>query len=49
LQDAASRNALSRFEASLKKKYPELLESFDEEALRDTDEVRELCEMIEAV
>ena len=49
LQDAVSRNALTRFEASLKKKYAEQLEGSDEADFRAIDEVKELCDMIEAV
>lgn len=50
LSDATSRNALSRFEAVLVKRYPEL-ESYDEEAFRadDREDTTELFGFIDDV
>lgn len=40
MSDAASRNAITRFEASLIKRYPEL-EGYDEDAFRGEGKVHE--------
>lgn len=49
--DASSRNALSRFETALQKRFPEILESFDEDTFRseDKEEVSELFGFIDDV
>ena len=47
--DAASRNALNRFDTSLLKKYPTELEGFDEDIFRgeNNDEVKALFDFID--
>lgn len=45
--DVASRNAVTRFENSLKKKYGELLGEMDEESLRIDAELKDAWEFID--
>jgi hypothetical protein len=45
--DVTSRNAVTRFENSLKKKYGELLEDMDDESLRLKDELKGVWEFID--
>lgn len=50
LSDAASRNALSRFEKSLIKHYPEQLEeAIDEDALREVEELESIWGVIDSL
>lgn len=51
LADAASRNALNRFDAAMLKKYPTELEGFDEEAFaaEEREEIKELVAFVDAV
>lgn len=45
--DVASRNAVTRFENGLKKKYGELLGEMDEESLRINGDLKEVWEFID--
>lgn len=45
--DVTSRNAVTRFENSLKKKYGELLEEMDDEAARLNSELKDAWEFID--
>lgn len=47
--DAASRNALTKFSASLTKKYPEQMEGFSEDALRGEVEYQEELDFIDDI
>ncbi|KAK4686707.1 condensin complex subunit 3, partial [Tremellales sp. Uapishka_1] len=51
LADATSKNALSKFQAGINKKYATIVESFDEEAFRADEraEIQELCEIVDEV
>lgn len=41
LADASSRNALARFDTAIQKKYPEILNGFNEDTFRGVGEERE--------
>jgi hypothetical protein len=51
LADASSRNSLARFDTVIQKKYPEILDGFNEDVFRGEDrgEVRELFGFIDDV
>ena len=49
IEDAASRNALTRFEKSLVKRYPEALEEIDEEALRAAEALTPMWDIIDGL
>lgn len=47
IADTTSRNAITRFDNSLKKKYGELLGDMDEEELRISEDMRDLWSFID--
>lgn len=51
MADASSRNAISRFESALQKRFPEVLDAFDEDKFRseEREEVTELFGFIDDV
>lgn len=49
LKDATSRNAMTRFENSLNKRYSEQVKGLDEEELRQNENLKDLWDMIDEI
>lgn len=49
MKDSVARNALTRFEGSLSKKFAAQLEGFDEAGLRELEQLKEIFEFLDDV